>query len=259
MCSRHRAAQLPDHGARVAERRAAAVSGAGRARPKARVETLPIERASRPDRRDWPMLAGEYFTSIAALAGAAYKMEMNLAGFYQAPPPADPGRQPPAAGGRHRASGRARQPCGQLARLVVRAARQRTGRRRRPRITTRWCGSGRLPRQRPRPSWPRHLAGSASSGSCWPTASTSSRSARSRRAELTLPWPVMRRAVVRIGQALADRGAAGRSGRCLLPDAGRGPRRAGRSQRSSRRRTLPPAAPLARSRRSSCHRCSSAG
>ncbi len=35
---------------------------------------------------------------------------------------ADPGRQPPAAGRRHRASGRARQPRGQLARLVVRTS-----------------------------------------------------------------------------------------------------------------------------------------
>ena len=30
-------------------------------------------------------LAGEYFTSIAALAGAGYKMEINLARFYRRP------------------------------------------------------------------------------------------------------------------------------------------------------------------------------
>src|SRR5206468_5850845 len=47
-----------------------------------RVETLPVA--------DLPLLidelaelAGEYFTAIAALSGAAYKMEMNLAGFYR--------------------------------------------------------------------------------------------------------------------------------------------------------------------------------
>ena len=88
---------------------------------------------------------------------------------------ANPGRQPPAAGRRHQASGRTQQPRGQLARLVVRtsSAADRAPRRRR-RITIRWCGSGRLPRQPPRRSWHRRLAGSASSGSCWPTASTSS-------------------------------------------------------------------------------------
>ena len=42
-------------------------------------------------------LAGEYFASVAALSGAAYKMEMNLAIVLQAPHREDHRRQPPAA------------------------------------------------------------------------------------------------------------------------------------------------------------------
>ena len=104
--------------------------------------------------------AGEYFTSIAALAGAAYKMEMNLAGFYRRiscrPWAAATCRWSPAS----RLRPLPTQPRGQLARLVVRPTRQRTGRLAADRrITSGWCGSARLPRQRPRQSWPRHLAG----------------------------------------------------------------------------------------------------
>ena len=47
-----------------------------------RVETLPV--ADLPSLIDELVgLAGEYFTSIAALSGAAYKLEMNLAQFYR--------------------------------------------------------------------------------------------------------------------------------------------------------------------------------
>ncbi len=47
-----------------------------------RVETLPV--ADLPALIDeLAKLAGEYFTSIAALSGAAYKLEMNLAQFYR--------------------------------------------------------------------------------------------------------------------------------------------------------------------------------
>jgi phosphohistidine swiveling domain-containing protein len=49
---------------------------------EARVETLPVTEL--PELIDWMAdLAGEYFASIAAFAGAAYKMEMNLAQFYR--------------------------------------------------------------------------------------------------------------------------------------------------------------------------------
>ena len=47
-----------------------------------RAETLPV--ADLPALIDeLAELAGEYFTSIAALSGAAYKMEINLSGFYR--------------------------------------------------------------------------------------------------------------------------------------------------------------------------------
>jgi pyruvate,water dikinase len=50
-------------------------------RAEARVETQPV--AELPSLIDeLAELAGEYFASVAALAGAAYKMEINLAGFY---------------------------------------------------------------------------------------------------------------------------------------------------------------------------------
>ena len=53
------------------------------AEDEARVETVPID--ALPGLVDGLAdAAGEYFTSIAALTGAAYKMEINLARFYQA-------------------------------------------------------------------------------------------------------------------------------------------------------------------------------
>ena len=92
-----------------------------------RVETLEIE--ALPGLVDGLAdAAGEYFTSIAALAGAAYKMEMNLAGFYQAhlmPTlggshlPLVAGIAPPAAPSSHAVSS---------LELVVRTTRQRTRR-----------------------------------------------------------------------------------------------------------------------------------
>jgi pyruvate,water dikinase len=58
-----------------------------------RVETLPV--ADLPSLIDELVgLAGEYFTSIAALSGAAYKLEMNLARFYRI-------RLAPSLGGSH--------------------------------------------------------------------------------------------------------------------------------------------------------------
>ena len=189
----------------MAERRAAAVPSAGR-RGRRRGWRPCRSASSRPGRRAGRMLAGEYFTSIAALAGAAYKMEMNLARFYQRSPQAEPGWQPPAAGCRHRAPGRCP--------AATRSARSTGGTRHSPLADTAataaddgsrfaWSGSGRLPRQR--------------RGSPGLVASPALRAFRQLLADsqhlvpireeqtagLTLPWPVMRRAVKRIGQALA--------------------------------------------------------
>jgi hypothetical protein len=51
-------------------------------RAESREETLPV--SALPGLIDeLADLAGEYFASIAALSGAAYKMEMNLARFYR--------------------------------------------------------------------------------------------------------------------------------------------------------------------------------
>ena len=100
--------------------------------------------------------------------------------------------------------------------------------RRRPRITCRWCGSGRLQRQRPRPSWPGHLAGSASSGSCdRQPAPRHDPGGADGRGDAALAGHAARRGADRSGpgrQRCADR-----SGRRVLHDAGRGCGRAGPS------------------------------
>ena len=151
------------------------------AEDEARVETLPIE--ALPGLVDrLADAAGEYFTSIAALTGAAYKMEMNLARFYQAhlrPTlggshlPLVAGIKPPAAPGSHAVSSLD---------WWYAPARQRT-RGRAADYGSRFAGSAAGGCRVSRRGGPGHRrrAGSASSGSCWPTASTSSRSARSRR------------------------------------------------------------------------------
>jgi len=172
------------------------------AQAEAWVETAPVE--------DLPALidrlatmAGEYFTSIAAFAGAAYKMEMNLARFYGAnvrkvtgtshlplvagfEPPADPGRhavvsldwwfEPApaiAAGARRRAFDhervvRAREAAeaAAFAALADKPARLRA-------FTKLLRETQRLV-----PLREEHVR------------------------ELTIAWPVMRRAVVRMGEAL---------------------------------------------------------
>jgi phosphohistidine swiveling domain-containing protein len=76
---------------------------------EARVETLPVTEL--PDLIDeLADLAGEYFTSIAALAGGAFKIEINLARFYRrhlagslggSHLPLVAGFAPPADAGRH--------------------------------------------------------------------------------------------------------------------------------------------------------------
>ena len=76
--------------------------------------------------------------------------------------------------------------------------------------------------------------------------------------ELTIAWPVMRRAVLRIGEALADRGVDRRAP--TTSSSSRATRRSRRSTAHRRRRasTWPPAGRSGRSRRASCPRRTSA-
>ena len=171
-----------------------------------RVETLEIE--ALPGLVDGLAdAAGEYFTSIAALAGAAYKMEMNLAGFYQAhlmPTlggshlPLVAGIAPPAAPSSHAVSS-----------LDWWYAPLGSGQGASPPTTDHDA----LVRQR-----------EAAEAAAEAVLASSPRRLRKFRqlltdsqhlvpireeqtAELTLAWPVMRRAVQRIGQALTSNGA----------------------------------------------------
>lgn len=157
-------------------------------------------------------LAGEYFTSIAAFAGAAYKLEMNLARFHRAnvrpvtgashlplvagfEPPADPGRHAvasldwwfepapaasPGIAGRRRAFDHERvvrdreaAEAEAMAALASKPARQRA--------FTKLLREA----QRLVPIREEHVR------------------------ELTIAWPVMRRAVLRIGESLATAGLIG--------------------------------------------------
>ena len=176
------------------------------ARAEGRVETVPItELPALID--ELADLAGEYFASIAAFAGSAYKMEMNLARFYRRhlgrslggshlpllagfAPPVDPGRHAVAsldwwdAPLSHPAT--ATMPAEDHARLVE--ARQ----------AAETAAFGALA------SSPRRLRAFrrllAETQRLVPLRETHVR-------ELTIAWPVMRRAVLRIGEALAASGA----------------------------------------------------
>jgi len=182
----------------------AAVTAAGEWVERAPVSDLPaiVDRLA--------TLAGEYFTSIAAFAGAAYKMEMNLARFHRAnvrpvtgtshlplvagfAPPTEPDRyavvsldwwfEPApaiAAGERRRAFDHARvvrdreaAEAAAFAALASKPARLRA-------FTKLLRETQRLV-----PIREAHVA------------------------ELTLPWPVMRRAVLRMGEALAEASVIG--------------------------------------------------
>jgi pyruvate,water dikinase len=172
---------LPRHRAAVAE-------------AESRVESTPVG--------DLPVLvdglaalAGEYFTSIAAFAGAAYKLEMNLARFYAAnvrpaiggshlplvsgfEPPADPGRHAVASLDWWLAPGHPIQPDDQAPTLdhdrLVRA-------REAAEAAAMQALASKPARQR---AFTKLL----------------------REAQLTIGWPVMRRAVLRMGEELAARG-----------------------------------------------------
>jgi rifampicin phosphotransferase len=172
------------------------------AQAEARVDTLAVtELPALID--ELADLAGEYFTSIAALAGAAYKMELNLARSYRrelgkslggSHLPLVSGFEPPANPGRHAVTsldwwfapspdgGSAVRPPGAHARLV--AARH----------------SAEAAAFQALAGSPRRLAAFrrllAETQRLVPLREEHVR-------ELTIAWPVLRRAVLRIGTALA--------------------------------------------------------
>lgn len=171
-------------------------------RAEGRVEALPV--SALPGLIDeLADLAGEYFASLAALSGAAYKMEMNLARFYRShlgklrggshlplvagfEAPVDPGRHAvasldwwfaPAASG-----AAATMPARDHARLVdARHAAEAAA------FATLESSPRRLRAFRRLLAETQHLVPLR----------------EEQVAELTLPWPVMRRAVLRIGEALS--------------------------------------------------------
>jgi pyruvate,water dikinase len=175
----------------------AAIEGA-----EARVEATPVdELAGLID--EMAGLAGEAFGWLAALAGAAYKMELNLAGFYQR-------HLRPTLGGSHLPllTGFAL-PEGESAHAVTSLDWFY------PVATTSPPPAAELTHLVER----RRAAEEEAFGAL---ASSPRRLAAFRRlladaqhlvpvreeqvAELTMPWPIMRRAVLRIGEALAARG-----------------------------------------------------
>jgi phosphohistidine swiveling domain-containing protein len=169
------------------------------------VETLPV--ADLPSLIDeLAELAGEYFGGIAALSGAAYKMEMNLARFYRLKlAPSLGGSHLPLLAGFDQPADRKRQGIASLdwwhAPMPVEAT-----------ATTPAKSHGRVVEAR-----------LASETAAFETVASSPRRLRAFRRlladaqhlvpireeqteELTIAWPVMRRAVLRIGEALAGRG-----------------------------------------------------
>ena len=171
-----------------------------------RVETLPVDEL--PGLIDeLAELAGEAFAWLAALAGAAYKMEMNLAGFYRR-------HLRPSLGGSHLplVTGFGA-PSGQGAHAVS---------------SLDWFHPMSASASAPPANAHRHLVEArhaAEQAAFAALASSPRRLAAFRRiladsqylvpireeevGELTMPWPVLRRAVVRIGDALVDRGLIG--------------------------------------------------
>jgi rifampicin phosphotransferase len=170
-----------------------------------RLETAPVvELPSLID--DMAELAGEYFTSIAALAGAGYKMEMNLARFYRR-------YLAPSLGGSHLPL---------LAGFEQPVAREREGI-----VSLDWRHAS-VPLDAtaatPTDTHRRVVeARQAAETTAFEALTSSPRRLRSFRRlladsqhlvpireeqteELTIAWPVMRRAVLRIGAALTERG-----------------------------------------------------
>jgi len=177
----------------------AAVAGA-----EARVESAPVgELPQLID--DMADLAGEYFGSIAALAGAAYKLEMNLARFY--------GRHlAPKLGGSHLPLVTGLEPPTDPAGHAVTSLDWFEPIRPVASATTSAESHARIVEVR-----------QALEAAATEVLATSPRTLRSFRRlladaqhlnpireeqvrELTIAWPVMRRAVLRIGEALVARG-----------------------------------------------------
>ena len=179
----------------------AAVADAGR-----RVETVPV--GELPGLVDQlAELAGEYFTSIAALSGAAYKLEINLARFYRR-------HLAGALGGSH---------------LPLLAGFAAPAHAQRPAIVSLdWVHPAMAPEgTAPAATRARVVeAREAAEAAALEALTSSPRRLRSFRrlladaqhlvpireeqmSELTTAWPIMRSAVLRIGEALAARGVIG--------------------------------------------------
>lgn len=167
-----------------------------------RVESLPV--SDLPSLIDeLAGLAGEYFTSIAALSGAAYKLEMNLALFYR----------------RHlaRSLGGSHLP-------LVSGFKPPADRKRDAIVSLDWW-HGLVPLEATTAQNHSRVveARQAAETAAFAALASSPRRLRAFRRlladaqhlvpireeqtdELTIAWPVMRRAVLRIGESLADRG-----------------------------------------------------
>jgi len=219
---------------------------------EARVESTPVDQLPALI-DDLAELAGEYFTSIAALSGAAYKLEMNLAQFHRRHLAGSlAGGHLPLLAGFDRPGGESRTAIASLdwwhAPLPVDSA------------------AAASPEVHARVVEEREAAERAASAAL---ASSPRRLRAFRRLladaqhivpireeqteELTIAWPVMRRAVVRIGEALAERGVialpddvffltraetlAALEGRPLPPDTDVAARR---SLRAEQARLVPP-------------------
>ncbi|MCA1587479.1 MAG: hypothetical protein LC744_02045, partial [Chloroflexi bacterium] len=171
-----------------------------------RVETLPV--AELPSLiGELAELAGEYFTSIAALSGAAYKLEMNLAQFYRrhlarslggSHLPLLAGFEPWAGRKRHAIVSldwwHAPMPLGPMAKTPTETHGRVIGARQ----AAEAAASAALASSPRRHRAFRRLLADAQH--LVPIREEQTE-------ELTIAWPVMRRAVSRIGEALADRGA----------------------------------------------------
>lgn len=180
------------------------------AEANARVETMPV--AELPGLIDrLADLAGEYFMWVAALGGAAYKMEINLAWFYRrhlAPKlggshlPLLSGFEAPGEPGRHAVAsidwwyppapdlGPATRPAEEHARLVAtREAAEQAA------FAILASSPKRLDSFKKVLAQTQHLVPLR----------------EEQTAEWTIPWPAMRRAVVRIGEALANQGVIAQS------------------------------------------------
>jgi pyruvate,water dikinase len=173
------------------------------AEARARVETEPVTEL--PAMIDGlAALAGEAFGWLAALAGAAYKMELNLAAFYRR-------HVRPSLGGSHLPLLTGfRAPRGQAAHAVVSLDWW---------YPTAETGTATPTADHEQLVDARHRAEAAALGAL---ASSPRRQSAFRRlladaqhlvpireeqvGELTIAWPVMRRAIVRIGEALVARG-----------------------------------------------------